>query len=86
MADLSRALEQFSKLIETELKRVNEMKRQKEFTNFKALQKIIIGIIPGDGIGPIIIKEATKVLNLLLHEEIKAGKVELREIEGLTIE
>jgi isocitrate dehydrogenase (NAD+) len=84
MIDLS--LEKFSKLIAGELKRIAKMKEAQEFTNFKELEKIIIGIAPGDGIGPIIMQQARRVLNLLLEEEIKSGKVELREIEGLTIE
>ena len=86
MKDISLTLENFSKLIDSELKRIEKMKEAKEFTNFKELEKIIVGIAPGDGIGPIIIEQARRVLNLLLEEEIKTGKVELREIEGLTIE
>ena len=86
MKDISSTLEKFSELIASELERIEKMKEVKEFTNFKELEKIIIGIAPGDGIGPIIIEQARRVLNLLLEEEIKAGKVELREIEGLTIE
>ncbi|KZL90453.1 isocitrate/isopropylmalate family dehydrogenase [Clostridium magnum] len=86
MKDISSTLKNFSELIESEVKRIERMKEAEEFTNFKELEKIIIGIAPGDGIGPIIIEQARRVLNLLLEEEIKAGKVELREIEGLTIE
>lgn len=47
---------------------------------------IIIGIIDGDGIGPIIMKEARRALQKVLREDIRSGKVELRDIEGLTIE
>lgn len=86
MKDVSLSLEKFSELIASELKRIEKMKESKEFTNFKELDKIIVGIAPGDGIGPIIIKQARRVINLLLEEELKAGKIELREIEGLTIE
>jgi isocitrate dehydrogenase (NAD+) len=86
MQDVSLTLEKFSELIAGEFKRIEKMKEAKEFTNFKELEKIIVGIAPGDGIGPIIIEQARRVIKLLLEEEIKAGKVELREIEGLTIE
>lgn len=86
MKDISASLEKFSELISSELSRIEKMKEASQLTNFKELDKIIVGIAPGDGIGPIIIKQARKVLNLLLEEEIKAGRVELREIEGLTIE
>jgi isocitrate dehydrogenase (NAD+) len=86
MKDVSVSLDNFSKLIASELKRIEKMKEAKEFTNFKELEKVIVGIAPGDGIGPIIIEQARRVLNLLLEDEIKAEKIELREIEGLTIE
>jgi isocitrate dehydrogenase (NAD+) len=86
LKDVSLSLEKFSELISSEIKRIEKMKETSELTNFKELDKIVVGIAPGDGIGPIIIKQARKVLNLILEEEIKTGKVELREIEGLTIE
>jgi isocitrate dehydrogenase (NAD+) len=86
MKDVSLSLDNFSKLIASEFKRIEKMKEAKEFTNFKELEKVIVGIAPGDGIGPIIIEQARRVLNLLLEDEIKAEKIELREIEGLTIE
>ena len=40
----------------------------------------------GDGIGPIITAQAERALKALLKDEIAAGKIELRTIEGLTIE
>ncbi|MBQ3224915.1 MAG: isocitrate/isopropylmalate dehydrogenase family protein, partial [Oscillospiraceae bacterium] len=48
--------------------------------------KIIIGVCGGDGIGPAITKEAHRVLEYLLKEEVDAGKIEFRVIDGLTIE
>lgn len=46
----------------------------------------MIGVLPGDGIGPIIMKQALRVLRELLAPELKQGRVEIREIEGMTIE
>jgi len=40
----------------------------------------------GDGIGPYIAKEARRVLEFMLQEEVKSGKVVIGDIEGLTIE
>ena len=77
---------EFGKLIESEYDRIERMKADQEITDFEKLEKIIIGILPGDGIGPIIMKEALRVLNDLLGPEIASGRIELREIEGMTIE
>ena len=55
----------------------------KDFSN---LEHITVGIMPGDGTGPILMEQALRVANELLKEEIASGKVELREIEGMTIE
>ena len=46
----------------------------------------MIGVIGGDGIGPIIMAQALRVLEKLLQEERESGRVELRQIDGLTIE
>lgn len=80
------AKERFGQLLLEQLKRVEVMKAQGDFINYKALDKIIIGVCGGDGIGPAITGQAQRILEYLLQEEIKAGKVELRDIEGLTIE
>ncbi len=48
--------------------------------------KLVIGLAPGDGIGPVIMDEVKAVLGMLLEEELAAGRVELREITGFTIE
>ena len=47
---------------------------------------MVIGIIGGDGIGPAITEVGRQVLEELLSDEVAAGKVEFRNIEGLTIE
>lgn len=54
--------------------------------DFSKMDKIVIGTIGGDGIGPAITGCAVKIMEKLLADEIAAGKIELREIEGLTIE
>ncbi len=80
------AQEQFGELIRSDLVRLHRMEEDKTVTDFSGLEKIVVGILPGDGIGPIIMKEAVRVLNDLLKPEICSGRVELREIEGMTIE
>lgn len=87
MNDATRAAQEaFGELIQSEYARIERMKADKEITDFGKLEKIVIGVLPGDGIGPIIMKEALKVLNSLLAPEIRSGRVEIREIPGMTIE
>lgn len=80
------AQEKFGELIESEYARIERMKADNEIKDFNKLEKIIVGVLPGDGIGPIIMKEALRVLNNLLEPEVTKGRVEIREIPGMTIE
>lgn len=73
-------------LIKAQLERVERLKETSTLTDFSSLDKIIIGTIAGDGIGPVIMDNTLKVLRKLLADEIEAGKIEIREIEGLTLE
>lgn len=76
----------FEKLVKEQLERVERMKKAGDWVDYKTIKPIIIGIVGGDGIGPFITKHAKSVLEFLLKEEIENGNVELRVIEGLTIE
>ncbi|NLJ96726.1 MAG: isocitrate/isopropylmalate dehydrogenase family protein [Clostridiales bacterium] len=80
------AKEQFGQLLAQQLKRVEEMKAQGDFIDYRALDQIIIGVCGGDGIGPAITAQSQRVLEYLLKDDIKSGKVVFRNIEGLTIE
>ena len=76
----------FEKIIADQIARVEKMKSSMTFTDFAAADKITIGLIDGDGIGPVILKTAKNVLNVLLADEIASGKIVLKEISGLTLE
>ena len=76
----------FEKLVKEQCQRAETIKESTSFIDYEKLDKIIIGAAPGDGIGPIIMEQALKVLNVLLEEEIRTGKIEIRNIEGLTLE
>ena len=78
--------EHFEQIVRDQLARVEAMKEAQTAPDFAAKEKIVIGTIDGDGIGPIIMDSARAVLEKLLAEEIAAGRIELRRIEGLTIE
>ena len=83
---IKKACEQFEALLREQLARSEKMKENAGATDFANAKKIVIGIVDGDGIGPIIMKEAAKVAEKLLKDEIASGKIEIRRIEGLTIE
>ena len=80
------AKEKFGQLLESQLKRVEDMKAQGDFVNYQALVQIIIGVCGGDGIGPAITSQAQRVLEYLLKEDVASGKIVFQVIEGLTIE
>lgn len=80
------AKEKFGQLLEEQLKRVEVMKLQGDFIRFQELDKIIIGVCGGDGIGPAITAQAQRVMEFLLKKDIEAEKIEFRIIDGLTIE
>lgn len=85
-AAIEKAKEHFGRLLEAQMKRMEKLKAAPDWIDYSRLKPIIIGVIGGDGIGPFIAKEARRVLEALLQEEVKKGKVEIRTIEGLTIE
>ena len=80
------AKEKFGKLLEEQLARVEKLKKSVSAMDYSKLKPIIIGSCWGDGIGEIISKHAQHVLTHLLKEEVKSGKVVIRDIAGLTIE
>lgn len=83
---INKAKEHFGKILETQLKRFERLKQEEEWIDYSKLKPIIIGVVGGDGIGPYITSEAQRVLEYLLKDEVKKGKIEFRVIEGLTIE
>ena len=83
---IKEALAKFEALVREQLARNEKIKATKEFVDFDNLDKIVIGVCGGDGIGPIITKESARVLEYMLADDVKAGKVEFKVIDGLTIE
>ncbi len=81
-----KAMEQYEKIIRSQLERIERMKAQDDFVDFEKLDKLIVGVCGGDGIGPMITAMAEKALATILEDEVAAGKVEFRHIDGLTIE
>ena len=84
--ELDLACDKFRAILESQLKRVENMKAQGGFIDYIALDTLIIGVCGGDGIGPTITKESRRVLEFMLKDEVAKGKVVFRDIDGLTIE
>ena len=85
-AKIKSAVAHFEALVPEQYERSDRIKADKDFIDYDKLDKIIIGVCGGDGIGPIITKESARVLEYMLADDVKAGKVEFRVIDGLTIE
>ncbi|MBR0327395.1 MAG: hypothetical protein IIX09_06285 [Clostridia bacterium] len=85
-AEIKACLEKYETILREQIARAERMEQDAGAVDFTKKEKIIIGLIGGDGIGPIIMESAKKVLELLLKDKIADGKVELRVIEGLTLE
>ncbi len=83
---IKNAKNHFEKIVREQLSRVEKLKKEPNWLDYNSLKPIILGACGGDGIGPEITKHAVNILNFLLEEEIKKGKVQIRNIEGLTIE
>ena len=84
--EIDAAVESFRALLQEQIARQDRIAAGGKAKDFTKMEKIIIGICGGDGIGPIITREGERVLRYLLKNEIEAGKIELRTIEGLTLE
>lgn len=78
--------EQIVALINTQKQRVAKISQTRAPIDWASKDRIIIGICPGDGIGPVICAHAQRVLAYSLNTDIQSGRIEIRQIDGLTIE
>ena len=77
----------FEAIIHEQITRVENLLKNTNAIDFSKQNKIIIGVVEGDGIGPQICIQTVKILkNLLKAETGESGKIEIRQIPGLTIE
>lgn len=84
MKELNMACDSFRQLLQEQLQRIAGMNSEKK--DYSKQETVTIGIIDGDGIGPIIMEQAKRVLQTLLKDELEKGTVILKQIQGLTIE
>jgi isocitrate dehydrogenase (NAD+) len=85
-AAIERAKEHFGKILENQMRRVERIAEAPGWVDYALVSPLKIGILAGDGIGPVITAEAKRVLEHVFAEEIRLGKIVIRDIEGLTIE
>ena len=85
-AAIERAKEHFGKILEAQMLRMEKVKSAPDWLDYAKISPIKVGIIGGDGIGPFIAKESSRVLLFMLKDEVKSGQVVINDIQGLTIE
>ncbi|MBE5787140.1 MAG: isocitrate/isopropylmalate dehydrogenase family protein [Clostridiales bacterium] len=80
---IEKAVSHYRELLLSQIARAEGMEKK---TLPEKKEKTVIGVIGGDGIGPLITAQAQRALETLLKDEIAAGSIEIRNIQGLTIE
>ena len=70
--DIQKACEAFRVLLEEQQARIANANEEKK--DFSQMETVTVGIIDGDGIGPLIMAQAVRVLKKLLAEEIGKGR------------
>ena len=84
--EIQLATEKFQTMLRGQLQRNERITAAHEVVPFADRPVITIGVCGGDGIGPIITAASRRVLEYLLADEIQAGKIIIKTIDGLTIE
>lgn len=79
-------IEAFEKIVQEQVARAEKMAKEETFTDYGSLSPLVVGLIDGDGIGPVILREARRVLSVLLKEELESEQISFRSIPGLTLE
>lgn len=85
--DIKAAASQFEEMLREQYERNERMKRAaEESVSLADKDTIVIGMTPGDGIGPVIMDETRQVLETLLADKLASGAVSLKTIDGFTLE
>ena len=62
-----------------------DMKAQDDFIDYSKLDKLIIGVCGGDGIGPMITGMAQHALEVLLADKVKACLLYTSSLRGASL-
>ena len=71
--EIKAAVEKYEAVLRSQLERVEKINAAGDAVDYSKMDKIVIGICGGDGIGPIITEASQKVLEYLLADDVKAG-------------
>ena len=71
---IEQAATHFRTLLTEQLNRQARMSQGSPAKDFSRMERIVIGLIPGDGIGPILMTQARRVLEKLLAAKRKGRK------------
>ena len=85
-SQIEAAVEKYRKVLISQLERNEKITAEGDFIDYRSLDKLVIGICGGDGIGPVITQESARVLKFLLKKDVDAGRIVFKTINGLTIE
>ena len=80
--EIKTAQEKLAELIRSDFARIDRMKADEEVTDFSKLDTITIGVMPGDGIGPLIMTQALRVLRQRQGEDPHHRGHDLRAPRG----
>lgn len=83
--EIRNALTKYEALLRSQLERVERINTAGDAVDYTKLDKITIGVCGGDGIGPIITDASAKVLEYLLADDVKRGRIVFKHIDGLTM-
>jgi len=81
-----RAGRHFEKIVDAQLARTAALRSGGKWVDYAKLKPLVVAVVGGDGIGPVISREARRVLEFLLRPEIDRGALVFKTVEGLTIE
>ena len=84
--DIEQAKAAFEAMLVEQYERNKRIAERSSAAEQAADGKLVIGLAPGDGIGPIIMERTKAVLETLLTDELEAGSVAMKDIDGFTLE
>ncbi len=76
----------FEKIVAGQIARAEKLRAGGKWIDYAKLKPLVVAVAGGDGIGPVISREARRVLEFLLRPEIERGAIVFKTVEGLTIE